>query len=213
MKHIDKGSEPEALRSWKEQWTRPEVLKWDDLPPDVGKVMKHGLFDEQGHLCCYCGRRIIEHDSHIEHLVPRSPKTGDPNLTFAWNNLLASCQKNLVRGDPRHCGTSKGDWYDVHLMVSPLDESCERRFRYELDGRVKEAVSTDTSARETMARLQLDCAHLRALRKKAIESLFEIELNREDCEKLRQAYQCRNALGQFEPFCFVILAALDALLE
>jgi len=213
MKHIVKGGEPPGLAAWKAQWIGDgRTAKWEDLPGDVCQALKRALFDDQGHICCYCGRRIVDSDSHIEHLVPRSPKTGNPSLTFSWENLLASCQANLVRGDPIHCGIKKGDWYDAALMVSPLSTDCEPRFHYELDGRIRASSDVDGAAAETIRRLDLDGPRLRALRKGAMEGLFddlEHALEPEEYEKLALAYQQRNSHGKYEPFCFALIAALD----
>ena len=215
MKHIVKGPEPAELATWKAQWNEAtRAPRWEDLSGDVSQAIKRALFAEQGHLCCYCGRRIVDGDSHIEHLVPRNPATGDPALTFSWDNLLASCQANLTRGDPVHCGIKKGDWYEAALMVSPLGAGCEQRFRHELDGRMGPAAEADRAATETIRRLDLDGARLRALRKGAIEGLFAMldhELQPEEYQKLAAAYRERDAEGKFASFCQAVLAALDFL--
>jgi uncharacterized protein (TIGR02646 family) len=118
MKRIHKRPEPTELTEWKREWAGPDT-SWSDLPGDVTQALRESLFNEQGHICCYCGRRIVPNDSHIEHLVPRSPETGDPTLTFVYENLLASCQANLMSGDPIHCGMKKGNWYDPVLLYFP----------------------------------------------------------------------------------------------
>jgi hypothetical protein len=48
-------------------------------------------------------------------------------------------------------------------MVSPLDRLCEARFSFDIDGKVRPAVAADRGVQETIARLELDCARLRAL--------------------------------------------------
>jgi uncharacterized protein (TIGR02646 family) len=213
MKHIVKGAEPPELAAWKAQWTGDgPAAKWDELSADVCRALKRALFADQGHICCYCGRRIVDNDSHIEHLVPRSPKTGVRALTFAWENLLASRQANLTRGDPVHCGTKKGDWYDAALMVSPLIGGCEARFHYELDGRIRASSEADLAASTTIERLDLDGPRLTGLRKGALEGLFALldhELTPEEYEKLMLAYRERDTAGRYEPFCFALIAALD----
>lgn len=213
MKHIVKGPESAELAAWKAEWgSEGRAPKWEDLPGDVSQATKRALFAEQGHLCCYCGRRIVDGDSHVEHFVPRSPKTGDPSLTFSWDNLLASCQANLTRGDPIHCGIKKGDWYDASLLVSPLDASCEARFRFELDGRVRAAHEADPAAAETIRRLDLDGPRLRGLRKGVIDGLFamlEHELALDEYERLAKELAQRDRDGRFASFCFVLVPVLD----
>lgn len=214
MKHIQKrATEPPELTTWKSQCLgEGQTATWEDLPSNAIEALKRALFADQGHICCYCGRRLIDNDSHIEHLVPRNPRTGDPLLTFSWENLLASCQGNLMRGDPIHCGRKKDSWYDSGLMVSPLRDDCEERFRYELDGRIRALNDADMAAGETIRRLDLDGARLRGLRKGAIEGLFELldhDLKPEEIDKLAQTYRTRDPEGRYEPFCFALIAALN----
>jgi uncharacterized protein (TIGR02646 family) len=210
MKHIDKGPEPTELTEWNLALAGTPA-EWDDLLPEVARALKKALLAEQGHICCYCGRRLLPGDYHIEHQVPRRGATGDASLTFVYRNLLASCQANLGRKDPRHCGTAKGDWYDATLLVSPLDPGCEGRFVYDLDGKVRGADPADEGAKETIAHLDLDGARLRGLRRGVIEALFEgldHDLDVEERRVLLADYHARDAEGRFGSFCFVLAAAL-----
>lgn len=211
MKHVRKGTEPPELTTWNLA-CKGEPVDWEELPAEVGAALKRALVAEQGHLCCYCGRRIVPSDYHIEHLVPRNGAMGDASLTFVHENLLASCQANLGRKDPRHCGTAKGDWYDAALLVSPLDPGCEARFMFHLDGKVRGADPADRGAIETIAHLDLDGPRLRALRRKVIEALdLELDLAPEERRTLLEAYDARDAEGRFDSFCFVLSAALRSL--
>lgn len=213
MRWIEKGVEPAALAGWKHEHARAGAALpgWEHLPGDVATALRAVLFDEQGHLCCYCGRRIVQGDSHIEHIVPRDGKTGDPSRTYDHDNLVASCQGNLLRGDPIHCGRKKGNWYDAELFVSPLSRDCEGRFHFELDGRVRAAEAVDLAADETIRRLDLDGARLRALRRKAIEGLFDgltDDLTPEEHARLALAFGQRDERRMFAPFCFVLTQVL-----
>jgi uncharacterized protein (TIGR02646 family) len=209
MKHIHKGPEPIELTRWNVDCAGAPA-EWDDLPPEVNGALKAALVAEQGHICCYCGRRLLPGDYHIEHLVPRHGAMGDPSLTFVYRNLLASCQANLMRKDPRHCGTAKADWYVAAVFVSPVDPGCEGRFFYDLDGKVRGADPVDEGAKETIACLDLDGARLRGLRRKVIEAL-DLDLNLEERRTLLAAYEVRDAQGCFDSFCFVLAASLRSL--
>jgi uncharacterized protein (TIGR02646 family) len=206
MKHIHKGVEPPELTAWNIERAGAEV-KWEHLPAEVVGALKRSLVTEQGHICCYCGRRIVPSDYHVEHLVPRNGVMGSAALTFVYTNLLASCQANLGRTDPRHCGTAKGDWYDAALLVSPLDPGCERRFSYDLDGKVRRADPADLGAKETIAHLDLDGSRLRTLRRNLIEAL-DLDLQPDELRVLLAAYDARDAEGRFDSFCFVLAATL-----
>lgn len=92
------------------------------------------LMAEQGYICCYCERRLTNDDSHIEHFRPQSDPTVDP---LDFGNLLCSCQNQLKKGEPRHCGNLKGEWFDRDLLVSPLIPGCEDRFAFTGDGEIK----------------------------------------------------------------------------
>lgn len=105
MKHIMKQPEPELFTDWKnlagEDWQPSYQL----LSGDVKQAVKVALMLEQGFLCCYCERRLTDDDSHIEHFQPQSNPLVDP---LDYENMLCSCQNQLERGEPRHCGIRKG---------------------------------------------------------------------------------------------------------
>lgn len=215
MKFIQKVAEPIELAAFRNRYADAGTIpSWADLngEAELVDVLRRALFDEQGHLCCYCGRRLVANDNHIEHFVPRDDKYGNSALTFVWSNLLASCQANLMRGDPRHCGNAKGNWYDSNLTVSPLQETCEQRFHFELDGRISPRHKDDSGAVETIKHLELDGARLRALRNKAIEAIFDgldSELSPEESDRLMAKLSEKDAAGKYEPFCMVLVAALS----
>lgn len=135
--------------------------------------MKEGLLKEQGFICCYCEIRINDNNSHIEHFRPRSLF---PEDLADYNNLLCSCQKNPPKGEPKHCGNKKGNWYEKDLIISPLEKNCEERFRYTFDGRINPADENDDAARETIERLGLNVKKLTDSRKMILEPFIE-ELN------------------------------------
>ncbi|MBF0137851.1 MAG: TIGR02646 family protein [Magnetococcales bacterium] len=135
----------------------------------IKKPLKKSLMEEQGYICCYCERRISEDDSHIDHLRPQEE--------FGWSaldygNMLCSCQLELARNEPRHCGNSKGSWFNSELLISPLDPSCENRFFYSLDGSICPADEKDMAATMTIEKLNLDGEKLNRLRKAAIEAFI-----------------------------------------
>lgn len=215
MKFIQKGAEPIELAEFRTWYADAGTIpSWGDLngEAELVEALRRRLFEEQGHLCCYCGRRLLANDNHIEHFVPRDDKYGNSALTFVWSNLLASCQANLMRGDPRHCGNTKGNWYDFNLIVSPLEKTCEQRFHFELDGRIRPSLKDDVGAAETIKHLELDGARLRALRNKAIEAIFEGlegELLPEEYDRWMATLSEKDAAGKYEPFCMVLVAALS----
>ena len=114
MKYIVKQNEPEDFTKWKalknEEWTPT----YDKLSGVVKIAVRQALMTEQGYICCYCERRLTDNDSHIEHFRPQENKSTDP---LDFKNMLCSCQQRLKKGDPRHCGNRKDDWFDEQLLV------------------------------------------------------------------------------------------------
>ncbi len=174
MKHIVKQAEPESFIVWKDNanddW-KPSYSKLQN--PEKEAVFK-SLLSEQGYICCYCERELTNEDYHIEHFKPKD-KTKFPELELVYNNLLCSCQVNTQKGEPLHCGNSKGNWFDENLLISPLDPSCERKFKYTHDGQILPFDENDEATKTTIEKLQLNIDKLKNLRKSVIDVLFEDE--------------------------------------
>ena len=209
MKCIIKEAPPAGFLAWRDTGDEDWAPGWADLggPPKV--ALHVALMEEQGFICCYCGRRIRVENSHVEHLVPRSK---EPSLCLEYGNLLASCQKNIGKHHPRHCGMLKEDWYDAVLMVSPLNDDCEERFVFNAFGNIGPRNGSDAGARETIERLGLDINRLMAFRRKAIEGYLEIldTMSDEDIELLISRLWEKDNEGAFAPFCFSVVQVLSA---
>lgn len=173
MKYIvKKKDEPESFTIWKNKAN-------DDWKPTYGNIDKQeridlfkSLKDEQGYICCYCERELNEEDCHIEHFRPKD-KTKFPELQLEYVNLHCSCQVNTEKGEPLHCGNSKGNWFDERLLISPLDPDCESKFKFTFDGQILPFDEEDEVAKTTIDKLQLNIDKLKDLRKNVIDALFE----------------------------------------
>ncbi|TXK94100.1 TIGR02646 family protein [Methylococcaceae bacterium CS1] len=197
MKFIVKQSEPNEFSSWKTSGNNNWQPCYADLRGNIKDAVKVALIAEQGTICCYCERRLIDDDSHIEHFEPQS-KSGVDALDFS--NLLCSCQKKTKRGEPLHCGNRKGDWFNEALLVSPLDSHCDNRFSYKGDGTITATEKNDNAANETISRLGLGIPKLNALRKKAIEPFLDDDLSYDDLKLFVSDYlkkDQQNELGEF----------------
>ena len=197
MKHIIKYSEPQALTDLKGESNAHWQPSYNDLSGDAKKAVKDALMVEQGYLCCYCERRLTDEDSHIEHFQPQSDPNVDP-LDFA--NMLCSCQQQLKKGEPRHCGNLKEHWYDSSLLISPLDSDCESRFAFTGNGAIKPSLMMDTSATETIKRLGLNIPKLNALRASAIEPFLDDSLNEDDFQAFVSGYLKKDNKGLYGEF-------------
>ncbi len=213
MKYIRKTNEPEVLANFKAQANEDWQPSYELLRGKDKQQFHHHLISEQGHICCYCGERIVSSDSHIEHF---QPQTDYPHLELDYFNLLASCQQKIQPKEPRHCGMGKGDWFHSELLVSPLIADCEDFFEYAADGQIlpsreleKVAVAT-----ETIERLSLNINKLKALRTGLIDSIYndselELPLSADEIDKLIHYYSRTDEDGKYQPYCQVFLYLLE----
>ncbi|MGX7950697.1 retron system putative HNH endonuclease [Oleidesulfovibrio alaskensis] len=197
MKHIIKQGEPRALWDWKALANEDWMPTYDDLAGETKKAVKGALMGEQGYICCYCERRLTDNDSHIEHFQPQRDPAVDP---LDFSNFLCSCQNRIKKGEPRHCGNLKDDWFDSDLLVSPLTPDCENRFSFTGDGVINPADADDKAAAQTIKKLGLDIPKLNALRTKAIEPFLDDRLSNEEMQIFVSGYLNRDASGQFGEF-------------
>jgi len=199
MKHIVKQKEPVNFTKWKD-------LANDDWQPTFAllsdpekKIVHTALMQEQGYLCCYCERRLQQNDSHIEHFRPQNNSDVDP---LDFDNMLCSCQRQLDKGESRHCGNLKGSWFEPSLLVSPFDPNCESKFIYTADGEISPTDPKDEAVNQTINKLGLDIPKLNALRKHAIEPFLE-DLNPSELQQFVDVYlQPDN--GKFNEFWTMI---------
>ena len=224
MRYIRKGEEPESFTDWKErQKNRGNPVTWKAFRRRV--TVKNDVYDallrEQGFICCYCGMQITRDTSHFEHFKPKSNITYG-HLVLDYKNLLVSCKGESKGSEeskdseeseeehrvPVHCGHKKDDWYDEHLMVSPLDENCASFFRYAASGEILPTDVPDKkeAAQTTIEKLGLGIEKLRLMRSAAIDgALLAIEgLTDEETLLFAQGYEKPDANGQYEEFCAAI---------
>jgi len=197
MKQIIKQGEPQSFTDWKALANEDWQPTYAGLSGEPKKVVKEALMTEQGHLCCYCEQRLDNDDSHIEHLRPQSDPAVDP---LDFSNLLCSCQNQIKKGEPRHCGNRKDDWFDHDLLVSPFDPGCEERFAFAGNGLIKPVTDHDQAASVTIIRLGLDIPKINDLRSKAIEPFLDEGLSHEEMQAFVTGYLTKDATGRFGEF-------------
>lgn len=199
MKHIIKGNEPPLFIEWKNLENEDWQPTYDDLCGEEKQAVVESLIDEQGGICCYCECKLNPNDSHIEHIVPQKGPSGNMALSLTYDNIICSCQSNLKKGTPLTCGNAKGNWYDVDLLISPLNADCEDYFVYLGDGQIL-PVDQDKKAIETIKRLKLDDSSLTSKREKAIEPFLSDELDEQDLITFVQGYLQKNQDASFNEF-------------
>lgn len=218
MKYIKKGEEPEIFSAWKAQANDEWTPKWHNLQSPEKPAVHKALLREQGYICCYCGGRINQKESHIEHLKPRDRFE---ELELEYSNFLASCpgypedEDEQANPEPRktsppatHCGHKKGNWYEPELMVSPLQENCASYFAYSGSGQILPSSdpAMQPAAKETIERLGLDSPDLEDGRRNAIQTLLPVldGLTPEEIQKLIVGYEQPDSDGKYVRYCAAI---------
>lgn len=199
MRYISKKErEPAVFTEWKSMANEEWQPTFQGMNSEVKRVLKTSLIEEQLGLCCYCESALPGAPSHIEHFRPQE---SFPEMSLEYRNMHCSCQSNLRPGEPAHCGTSKGNWFDEELLISPLDPECATHFLFSADGRIHPACETDEVARETIVRLNLNCHKLIESRKNVLNSLLDFSLSEEEMSQ-SYLYYIKNSSAE-EPHAFL----------
>jgi len=197
MKQVTKGTAPQKFEDWKSSATENWTPSYTDLRGPEKVSLHTALLAEQGHVCCYCGQRIVLGNSHIEHFRPQEAW---PDLALAYDNLMASCIRETKPGAPLHCGHAKGSEFDEVLHISPLEVGCEGRFQFTLDGQIAPTNAADEQAAHMLRLLKLDIAFLNNRRAAAVAQVFDPEflvtVTDDELHKLSSFYRSRDEHGR-----------------
>ena len=213
MKHVVKAKSPAGFEAWKSAINDDWSPDYSSLRNPEKKALHQALLDEQGGVCCYCGRAISLEDSHIEHFRPQELRE---DLALDYTNLFASCIRETKPGSPLHCGHAKGNLFDEACHISPLDENCERRFLYALNGAISPADLADDAAKFMSQLLRLDIAFLRNRRAEVLASVFDPEFlataSDDELRQLATAFNKPDVDGRLEGFAHVLSGYVKQLL-
>lgn len=205
MKNVTKGSPPQSFEAWKMLANPDWVPTYGNLQNPQKRALHESLLEEQGWVCCYCGRDVTIRDSHIEHF---RPQTQYEDLALSYENLFASCIRETAPGMPLHCGHAKDDDFDEERYISPLDTTCEGRFLYTLLGEVSPTDLTDERAAYMVDLVQLDIQFLRNRREEALQRTFDADFlasaTDDELRKLQDAFQRHDNAGHSENFGHVL---------
>jgi uncharacterized protein (TIGR02646 family) len=205
MKHVDKGASPPSFEAWKQLANDDWQPTYKSLPNPQKSELHDALLREQGWVCCYCGRSVSKEDSHIEHFRPQDSYSP---LALCYENLHASCVRDMEAGTPPHCGHAKADAFDEMLHISPLDASCEARFIYAGDGQILSADTADVNAAYMLKLLKLNAPLLRLRRQEVIQAIFDAEFVQAatvaDLERLRDVFRRLDDSGHAQNFGHVV---------
>lgn len=132
MKQIVKNAEPNSLV----QHRASQFANFDNIPLATKEELRQNLLSEQGHICCYCMKRIPEHSfpyMKVEHFKCQD-NFGAMQLTYS--NLLGACIGNEGQTKIKQtCDTKKGN---NDLTINPISilPTCETLFKYNADGEI-----------------------------------------------------------------------------
>lgn len=132
MKQISKLQEPNSLVEHRAS----QFADFDNIPYATKDAIRKNLLLEQGHICCYCMKRIPEIGfpyMKVEHFKCQD-LFGEMQLTYS--NLFGVCTGN--EGQPKikqTCDTRKGN---LPLAINPIlnDPNCESFFKYNSEGEI-----------------------------------------------------------------------------
>lgn len=202
MRHFVKGAPPAEFEAWKAMANDEWQPTYGNLQNPQKRSLHKALLDEQGQVCCYCGRSISLGDSHIEHFRPQEQRE---DLDLVFENLFASCIRETEPGTPLTCGHAKGQEFDETRHISPLDPECERRFTYSLAGAI---LPLDDGASYMLQLLSLDHAFLGNRRlevlKRVFDDAFIASATAAELRLLAQAYRASDETGRRESFGHVV---------
>lgn len=218
MKFIVKGTEPAVLTQWRlENKTTPQNLAYDNMPKAEVRV---ALLVEQGNLCAYSMWRLSAPDrGHIEHIRPQRlardrRKDGETDLSDIDYANMVYCYPGESENKCEF-GARKKDSAPIshETFVSPLDPTCQSRFRFEKDGKVGANRKNDGPAIATIELLGLNADRLTKARAAAIRSLPIFQGKRlvsanEARKRARLALE-RDADGAFPEFAVALHQVLS----
>lgn len=207
MKYIHKAPEPVRLRQYRQ--TPGASYAGLRKKKALYREVKRSLAEEQGCICCYCGRRITGGaDSQIEHIFAKgTPEYEEMQLDYE-TNLLACCdggkrvrENDSIRKEDIYCEAKKGN---MILPINPLNPACEKKFLFAEDG---EILGVSKDAEVTVEILNLNSPVIKTMRRYAIENytLFPVTDWAAEAERL----QTKDESGQYEEFCFVLKSYIE----
>jgi uncharacterized protein (TIGR02646 family) len=185
--------------------------------------LRQSLLKEQGHICCFCMRRIEDSNetTKIAHRFPQNPvsdedkqKVKKENLDLDYNNMLAACDGGS--GKPshlQHCDTKQGN---TILQINPADniKDCEKLIDYKSSGEIYcNNPEIDHDLKEV---LNLNLDTIKQARKEAysviIEKLESKYPNRSWSKRsieneIKNYSQLKN--GRYAPYCQYVIYFLQ----
>lgn len=224
MKYINKTNAPERYSTWCQ--TQQEIgvnYNFRSLQNPEKEALHQSLIQEQGQLCPYTMKRISYQTSHLEHICPQNRCPPGSGLDLAYTNLLACFPNN--RNSQTNCpfgAVRKDSWWDNegNDFISPLNESCELKFCFTIDGIISPTNNQSNSANTTIMVLNLNDNSLTNDRRQSIEAFLygddpedPTPLSPQDANRAIGEVVLRRSDGSFVEYCIALHDALYEYLE
>jgi uncharacterized protein (TIGR02646 family) len=208
VKHIKKSTPPADYQHW--YYTQKALgvnFNYSSFLNPERSNLKEFMVEEQGYLCAYSMKRIGKVDSHIEHVVPQVLCSVGQDVDYL--NLLA-CYPKPNTGKCKFGAHEKDDWWDAILFVSPLHDSCELKFFFNLKGEIYASGNNIAASNETIEKLKLNDPSLTNDRKLAINDFIfgGGGLSLSDVNMVIDSIYQVDASGEFYEYCIAIHDAL-----
>ena len=162
MKQIVKTHSP---KSFVEFCNKPfAVYDGSDFPKEE---LRQSLLSEQGHICCYCMKRIPEKvekdgwESFDMKVEQYQCQDHFPKLRLTYTNLFGACTGN--EGKPKKlqtCDTKKGN-LDLSINPTSTIPNCETLFKYNSEGEISSITDSGEINRQLNEVLNLNMQTLK----------------------------------------------------
>lgn len=210
MRSISKGAECGKLREWKKQNEKsPQNIHYDNLGKAQRDPMLKALVNEQGGLCAYTMKRILQDggdwQAHIEHILPRSKH---PGQSVDWANMLA-----CVPGRNVGCeyGAKRKDMYDPNILpfVNPTKGGAAAQFRFRENGEVE---GLTPAAEACLDEKVLNLNHIELIHDRAgkIRGALDQKPTAKQARQRAQELRRFSRHGTLEPYCEAVAQVLEA---
>jgi uncharacterized protein (TIGR02646 family) len=166
MKRIIKIAEPQSLIRHRAN----QPAYYEGLSIIAKEELRSNLLSEQGHICCYCMKRIpekidangnVSYDMKVEHFQCQDKH---PLLQLVYSNLLGACTGN--EGKPKKlqtCDTRKGN-EDLTISPTSTAPNCEFLFKYNSEGEISSVDNDENINRQLNSILNLNMQTLKDAR-------------------------------------------------
>jgi uncharacterized protein (TIGR02646 family) len=214
MKQIVKTQPP---KSFIEFCAKPfAIYDGSDFPKDE---LRQNLLNEQGHICCYCVKRIPEINPpnlKVEHF---SCQAENEHLQLSYSNLLASCTGN--EGQPKKMQTCDTKKANSLLTINPIANlpNCETLFKFNADGEISSIIGNAEIDRQINDVLNLNMQTLKEGRRQIyleVQKNVETESKRFGSKQLKLKYFEKEkqkwlsySNNKLKPFCMVAVYYLN----